>query len=72
MRDLRALPQVEWAQLDYEIQPEQVAPFFDDPYLASAGSWGQPYGDLWGLERIGAPSAWRAACHCATISPAPR
>ncbi|CAM9346196.1 unnamed protein product, partial [Discosporangium mesarthrocarpum] len=55
---LRALPQVEWAQLDFEIEPEQLTPFFDDPYLASAGSWGQPYGDLWGLERIGAPHAW--------------
>ncbi|MCR9095870.1 MAG: S8 family serine peptidase [bacterium] len=55
---LRALPQVEWAQLDYEIQPEQLAPFFDDPFLATAGSWGQPYADLWGLEQIGAPSVW--------------
>lgn len=58
LRDLQALPNVEWAQLDFEIELEQVAPVFDDPYLTTAGSWGQPYADLWGLERIGAPSVW--------------
>ena len=58
LRDLEALPHVEWAQLDFEIELAQVAPVFDDPFLASAGSWGQPYADLWGLYRIGAPAAW--------------
>jgi subtilisin family serine protease len=33
----------------------------NDPYLASWGSWGQPYEDLWGLARIGAPDAWEVS-----------
>jgi len=55
---LRALPHVEYAHPDYAMTIEQATPFFDDPFLASEGSWGQPYADLWGLERIGAPEAW--------------
>jgi subtilisin family serine protease len=47
-------PHVEYAQPDFE-----VAYDLDDPYLASSGSWGQPYADLWGLHRIGAPAAWQ-------------
>jgi len=31
----------------------------NDPFLTSAGSWSQPYADLWGLERIGALEAWQ-------------
>src|SRR5262249_3984826 len=30
----------------------------NDPYLGSSGSWGQPFADLWGLERIAASQAW--------------
>jgi beta propeller repeat protein len=48
-------PHVEWAQPDFRAQTDLV---FDDPFLSSSGSWGQPYADLWGLHRIGAPAAW--------------
>src|SRR5262249_34913430 len=30
----------------------------NDPYFSSSGSWGQAYGDLWGLHIIDAESAW--------------
>ncbi len=51
----RADPHVEWAQPDYLLQADFLP---DDPYFHSAGSWGQPYADLWGLDRIRAPEAW--------------
>jgi subtilisin family serine protease len=60
--DLRALargfaahPDVEYAEPDYVVRLS-TAP--DDPYYASANSWGQGYADLWGLARIGWQSAW--------------
>jgi subtilisin family serine protease len=34
------------------------ATFPNDPFLASSGSWGQDFPDLWGLFQIGAPAAW--------------
>ena len=36
---------------------DQTIPF-DDPFLGTSGSWGQPYADLWGLEQIRAFDAW--------------
>ena len=48
-------PAVEWASPDLMLVSDFVA---DDPYLFSSGSWGQPYADLWGLERIHAKEAW--------------
>src|SRR6185369_7783276 len=30
----------------------------NDPYFNSLGTWGQWYDDLWGVKKIGAPSAW--------------
>jgi subtilisin family serine protease len=47
-------PHVEYAQPDFAVALDLL----DDPYLTSQGSWGQPYADLWGLHRIGAPAAW--------------
>jgi subtilisin family serine protease len=46
---------VEFAQPDYVNTLDVV---LDDPFLSSAGAWGQPFGDLWGLDRIRAPEAW--------------
>ncbi len=68
---LRADPHVEYAQLDHPIVLDAAAasagepsghamPPFDDPFLTASGSWGQPYADLWGLERVGAPEVWAA------------
>lgn len=57
-RALRDAPQVEYAHVDFDVLPDQLAPPFDDPFLASEGSWGQPYADLWGLDQIGAQEAW--------------
>jgi beta propeller repeat protein len=48
-------PRVAWAQPDYLMEADLVP---NDPYFGSAGSWGQPYADLWGLARIRAPEAW--------------
>jgi beta propeller repeat protein len=48
-------PAVEWASPDLMLVSDFVP---DDPYLFSSGSWGQPYADLWGLERIHAQEAW--------------
>ena len=55
---LRADPHVAYAQPDHRIELDLVRPAFDDPFLSSQGSWGQPYGDLWGLDQIRAPAAW--------------
>ncbi len=55
---LRADLHVEYAQPDYALALDQLAPAFDDPYLESSGAWGQPYPDLWGLDQIGAREVW--------------
>src|SRR6185503_7901336 len=54
-RAIAADPAVEYCE------PDRVAEVVfvpNDPFLASSGSWGQPFDDLWGIERIGAPAAW--------------
>ena len=42
---------------------ERAVSYFmpNDPYYATAGTWGQPYDDLWGLKRIGMEKAWEAS-----------
>ena len=55
VKALRADPEVEYAEPNYLLR-KQWAP--NDPYFASAGSWGQDFRDLWGLEKIGAEAAW--------------
>ncbi|MEE9608532.1 MAG: S8 family serine peptidase [Myxococcota bacterium] len=52
---LGADPHVEYAQPNYWLVPDRL---LDDPFLHSAGSWGQPYADLWGVHAIDAPGAW--------------
>ncbi len=55
--ELAADPSIEYAE------PNAIARVAwqpADPFLASSGSWGQPYGDLWGLHTIGAETAWDA------------
>ena len=47
-------PHVEYAQPNFRVAHDLL----DDPFLFSQGSWHQPYADLWGLHRIGAPAAW--------------
>jgi subtilisin family serine protease len=53
-----ANPNVEYAVPD---QLARVQALPNDPYLVTAGSWGQPYADLWALAKIGAPPAWDVA-----------
>ena len=48
-------PHVVWAQPSFAVSPDLTA---NDPFLASSGSWGQPYADLWGILRVRAPEAW--------------
>ena len=54
---LAADPHVEYVQRDHLLELDQQA-LFDDPFLTSSSSWGQPYPDLWGPERVSAISAW--------------
>lgn len=56
--ELRRQPEVEYAELNMIVKI-QAAP--DDPYYASSGSWGQGFGDLWGLHKIDAAAAWDSA-----------
>lgn len=53
---LAADPHVEWVQPDHALALDAEGP--NDPYLGSSGSWGQPYADLWGAHRVGAPEVW--------------
>jgi subtilisin family serine protease len=52
---LRADPSVELAEADRKVSV-RLTP--DDPYFSSAGTWGQPYDDLYGVKTIGSASAW--------------
>ena len=52
---MRQDPHVVWAHASRAVVPDLAA---NDPFLASSGSWGQPYADLWGILRVRAPEAW--------------
>ncbi|WP_243337134.1 InlB B-repeat-containing protein [Anaeromyxobacter soli] len=62
--DYAANPNVEYAVPD-RLAKTQALP--DDPYLQSSGSWGQAYGDLWALAKIGAPAAWDVATGAGSV-----
>lgn len=55
---LKADPEVEFAEPEHTYSVKQVP---NDPFLATSGTWGQPYADLWGLSAINAPAAWDTA-----------
>ena len=57
-------PGVEYATLDHEVHLALVP---DDPFFASAGTWGQPYPDLWGLHEMDAATAWDTATGAGTV-----
>ena len=46
---------VAYAQVNYRAVPHLVP---NDPYYATAGSWGQSGDDLWGLKKINTSRAW--------------
>ena len=48
-------PHVAWAQQNHTHDLDALP---NDPFLASSGSWGQAFEDLWGVFRIRAPGAW--------------
>ncbi|HKV77256.1 MAG TPA: choice-of-anchor D domain-containing protein [Candidatus Sulfotelmatobacter sp.] len=52
---LQADPNVEFAEQE-KVVTTNFTP--NDPYFSSYGSWGQAYLDLWGINLIGAASAW--------------
>lgn len=64
IRQIAAMPGVRYAEPNVELGICLVP---NDPYYASAGTWGQEYDDLWGLKRVGllptgqGISAWDAA-----------
>ncbi len=51
----RANPNVVYAQPNYQVEVQSVP---NDPYYSSSNSWGQGYGDLWGLKKIKTEQAW--------------
>jgi hypothetical protein len=52
---LKADPEVEFAEPEHTFAIKQIP---NDPFLATSGTWGQPYADLWGLFAINAPATW--------------
>ncbi|HZR81827.1 MAG TPA: S8 family serine peptidase [Candidatus Binatia bacterium] len=54
-RELASDAAVEWAEPNRKATVQLVP---NDPYVSSSGSWGQPFADMWGLERIHAREAW--------------
>jgi subtilisin family serine protease len=58
LQRLKADPDVEFAEPAHSFS-SKLTP--NDPFLATSGSWGQPYQDLWGLFAINAPAAWDTA-----------
>lgn len=58
LKQLKADPDVEFAEMAHTFSTVDLP---DDPFLATSGSWGQPYADLWGLQAINAPAAWGTA-----------
>ena len=55
LAELNADPDIEYAEEDKTISVDFTP---NDPYFSSSGSWGQSYADLWGIKKIGAPTAW--------------
>ncbi len=55
LNDFKNDPNVEYAEQD-GIVTVQMTP--NDPYYNSSKSWGQAYGDLWGLKKVQAGPAW--------------
>jgi hypothetical protein len=51
---LKADPDVEFAEPTHTFSTNQLP---NDPFLATSGTWGQPYQDLWGLFAVNAPAA---------------
>jgi subtilisin family serine protease len=58
LQRLKADPDVEFAEPTHTFSSNQLP---NDPFLATSGTWGQPYQDLWGLFAINAPAAWDMA-----------
>src|SRR5207253_2485219 len=54
-KQLQKDPAVAAVQQDYTVT-NQLVP--NDPFYSSAGTWGQPYADLWGLKKINSETAW--------------
>ena len=52
---LKADPNVEFAEYERVVTTNFIP---NDPYFSSYRSWGQEYLDLWGINLIGAASAW--------------
>jgi len=55
MRSFAADPSVEYAELDAIVHTTMIP---TDPFYATAGAWGQNYGDMWGLQKMAMESAW--------------
>jgi subtilisin family serine protease len=63
-RAFAASAAVEWAVPD-GVARVQALP--SDPYLATSGSWGQTYVDLWALGVIRAPEAWSSSAGAGAV-----
>jgi subtilisin family serine protease len=51
-------PRVEYVQPDHAREVHWIP---NDPFWSRAGSWGQPYDDLWPLKSLGLERAWDTA-----------
>lgn len=60
VEEFRSLPEVEYAEPDYEMKINAF-PAPTDTYYNSIGSWGQNYADLWGFKQMKTKEAWDAA-----------
>ena len=58
VRDFQADAHVAYAQPDYEVTAFMTP---NDPYYSTSNTWGQGYGDMWGLKKIQAGAAWDQA-----------
>jgi len=58
LQRLKTDPDVEFAEPAHSFS-SKLTP--NDPFLATSGTWGEPYADLWGLFSINAPAAWDTA-----------
>jgi subtilisin family serine protease len=57
-------PHVLWAEPD-RVRRVSFAP--NDPYFGTSGAWGQPYGNLWGLDLLHAATGWDVANGAGTV-----
>jgi subtilisin family serine protease len=57
-------PAVADVEYNYTVHSDLVP---NDPFYSTSGSWGQSFGDLWGLKKINAATAWDTTTGSANV-----